>query len=158
MEECFKFLVDSFQFTIGLRVIGGREGDVVVKEAGEFSGKGGGKLWTPVRDDSVMKTELGKDGVEKDVCNVGSGCHFVAGLKFYPLQKAMVYHNQNRVEAIGDGEVSDEIHGDLLKGVGALEEIGARGGWDGCMLTLLAWHVAHPAMNFCIKVVISGHQ
>ena len=46
----FQFLIYSFGFPISLGVICSGEGDVVLKEAGEFSGKGQGKLWSSVRD------------------------------------------------------------------------------------------------------------
>ena len=52
----------------------------------------------------------------------------------------MVYHDQNRVEALGDGEVGDEIHRDLLEGAGAFQgNRGKRGvGWVGVHLVGLA--------------------
>ena len=31
----------------------------------------------------------------------------------------MVYHDQNGIVAMGEGEISDEVHGDLLEGAGA---------------------------------------
>ena len=35
------------------------------------------------------------------------GDGFLSGAENYPLSKAMVYHNQERIEASGGGEVSD---------------------------------------------------
>ena len=40
----------------------------------------------------------------------------------------MVYHDQNGVISLGGGEVSDQIHGDLLKGTGAVGGDGGQGG------------------------------
>ena len=37
-------LVDMFCFTIRLRVIGGKEGEIIIEEFSEFFGEGGGKL------------------------------------------------------------------------------------------------------------------
>ena len=53
-EEGFKFLINPFRFAIGLGVIGGGEGNVVIKKVGEFSCKGGGELGSMVRDDPVV--------------------------------------------------------------------------------------------------------
>ena len=98
-------------------MVGSGKGDVVVKEAGKFSCKGRGELGSLVRDDSVVKAKLGKDVLKKDFGNVHRGGGLVARVEIYPLRKAMIYHNQNRVEATGGGQISDEIHGDLLEGV-----------------------------------------
>ena len=45
----------------------------------------------------------------------GSDC-FLSGAENYPLCKAMVNHDQQRVKAGGKGKVSDEVTGDLLEG------------------------------------------
>ena len=45
----------------------------------------------------------------------------------YPLRKSMVYHDQNRIIAVGGGKVRDKIHGYLLEGAGALRR--DRGEW-----------------------------
>ena len=50
----FNLLVDTFHFTIGLGVIGDREGEVIIQEFPKLLGKGGGKLWTTIRDDLVI--------------------------------------------------------------------------------------------------------
>ena len=39
-EVCFNFLVDPFCFCVRLGVIGGREGEIVVKEFFKFLGEG----------------------------------------------------------------------------------------------------------------------
>ena len=44
LKVSFNFLVDMFHLTIRLRVIGSREGEVVIKEFAEFFGKGRGEL------------------------------------------------------------------------------------------------------------------
>ena len=51
---CFNLLIDMFCFTIGLWVIGGREGEVIIQEFAKLLGKGGGKLWATIRDDLVV--------------------------------------------------------------------------------------------------------
>ena len=81
--------------------------------------EGRGELGSSVRDDSVVETELWEDVLKKDLGNVHHGGGFVARAEIYPLQKTMVYHDQNRIIAVEKGEVSDEVHGNLLEGVGA---------------------------------------
>ena len=100
-------------------MIGGREGDIVIKEAGELSHKGGGELGSSIRDDSVMKAESGEDVSKEDLGDVRSGGGFVARGENYPLRKTMVDHDQNRIVAVGRREVSDKVHGDLLEGARA---------------------------------------
>ena len=63
----------------------------------------------------------------KDVSNVGCGGSFVARVENYPLRKTMIYHDQNRIKAMGEGEVCDEVHRDLLEGMDALQR--DRGKW-----------------------------
>ena len=54
--------------------------------------------------------------MEKEGGNSLGGDRFLGGAKNHPLSKSMVYHNQERVKARGDREISDEITRDLLKG------------------------------------------
>ena len=121
-------------------MIGGGEGNVVFEKMSEFSCKGGGELGAFVGDDLVVKTESWEDVLKKDLSNVRCRGSFVARVENYPLQKTMVYHDQNRIVAMGEGEVGDEVHGDLLEGVGAFQRDRGKGGggWDGWVLTLLA--------------------
>ena len=44
----FNLLVDTFCFTIGVRVIGGGEGEVIVEEFSELLDEGGGELWATI--------------------------------------------------------------------------------------------------------------
>ena len=50
----FNFLVDMFCLAIRLRVVGGGKGEVIVQEFSKLLSKGGGKLWTAIRDDLVV--------------------------------------------------------------------------------------------------------
>ena len=43
-------------------------------------------------------------------------CGYDSRAENYPLCKAMVDHDQQGIEARGDGEVSDELTTDLLEG------------------------------------------
>ena len=47
-----------------------------------------------------------------------SGDCFLGRAENYPLSKAMVDHNQQRVKAGGSGEIGDQIARDLLEGAG----------------------------------------
>ena len=49
----------------------------------------------------------------------------------------MVYHDQKRIVAVGDGEVSDKVHGDLLEGVGAFGGDRGKGGNGGMHIRLV---------------------
>ena len=96
-------------------MVGGREGDVVVEKVGEFSGECRSELGSSIGDDLVMEAESGKDVSEKDLSNVRCRGGFVARGENYPLRKTMVYHDQNGIIAVGEREVGDEVHGDLLE-------------------------------------------
>ena len=47
--------------------------------------------------------------MEKESCYSLGGDGFLCGAKNYPLCKAMIDYDQQRVEAGGGGEVSDKI-------------------------------------------------
>ena len=64
-------------------------------------------------------TEAEEDFVEEEGSNHFGGDGFLGRAKNHPLSKPMVYHNQERIEARGDGKISDEITGDLLEWVGS---------------------------------------
>ena len=74
-------------------MIGGGEGNVVLKEVGEFSSEGRGELWSSVRDHFGMAAKLRENMGEKELGNSGSVNVFCAGTVNYPLHKAMVDHN-----------------------------------------------------------------
>ena len=112
-------MVNPFGFAVGLRVIGSGEGDIVVEKTGEFSCEGRSELGSAIRDDSVMEAEAGEDVLEKDLGDVRCGGGFVARAENYPLRKTVVYHDQDRIIAVGGRKIRDKIHGDLLERAGA---------------------------------------
>ena len=57
-----------------------------------------------------MKTEMLKDMGKKELGDASCVDVFGAGSKNYPLCKAMVNHNQQRIMAGGWGEISDEVN------------------------------------------------
>ena len=115
LKVCLNFLVNTFCFTVRLRVIGGGEGEVIIEELSKFLSEDGCELWTTIGDDFVIKSEVQVDFVEEEGGYPLSGDRFLGGAENYPLSKAMVDHNQQRVKAKGNREVSDEVTGDLLE-------------------------------------------
>ena len=73
-------------------------------------------MGTTIGDDFVKKSEVKENLVEKEGCDPFGGNRFLGRAENYPLSKSMVYHDQERIEARGDGEVGDKVAGDLLKG------------------------------------------
>jgi len=108
-------LVDKFGFSVGLRVVGGGKGEVIVENSSKFSSECRGELWAMVRDNLVVESIAEEDFVEEEGGNSLGGDSFLSGAENYPLSKAMVYHNQERIEAGGGGEVGDKIARDLLE-------------------------------------------
>ena len=73
-------------------------------------------MGTSVRNDFVKKSETKEDFVEKEGGDSFGSDGFLGRAKNHPLSKPMVYHDQERVKARGNGEICDEITGDLLEG------------------------------------------
>ena len=64
-------------------------------------------MWTTIRDNFIVESEVQVDFVEKESGYSLGGDHFLGGAENYPLCKAMVDHNQQRVETRGGEEVGD---------------------------------------------------
>ena len=64
-EICLEFLIGSLGLTIGLRVIGSGEANIILKEMSKFFGKGRSELRTLVRDESIVQSKLFEDKVKK---------------------------------------------------------------------------------------------
>jgi len=109
-------LVDTFGLSVSLGVIGGGKGEIIVENSSKFSSECRGELWTSIRDNPVVESVAEEDFVEEKGGDSFSGDGFLSGAENYPLSKAMVYHDQERIKAGGGGEVGDQIAGDLLEG------------------------------------------
>ena len=99
VKICLKFLIGSLGLTISLRVIGSGEVNIILKEMSEFFGKGRSKLRTMIRDESIVQSKSFEDKVKKqlgDSCSIDS-CR--ARSEDYPLHKAMVDHDHDRIES-----------------------------------------------------------
>ena len=99
----FQFLVNTFRFTISLRVVSGGKGEVILKESGEFPSEGRCELRAAVRDKFVMEAESGEDFGEEEFSNPGGIYHFVTRDVNYPLTKSMVDHDHYRIKKPWDG-------------------------------------------------------
>ena len=62
-----------------------------------------------------METKSFEYEVKKQLSNSRSVNGFLARSKNYPLSKAMVDHDHDRIKARGRGEVGDEVNGELFK-------------------------------------------
>ena len=112
----FNLLVDTFCLALRLWVVGGGEGEIVVEEFTKLFGEDGGELCTTIRDNLVIEPEAKVYFVKEKGCYPFSGYGFFCGAENYPLHKAMVDHDQQRVKARGGGEVGDQVARDLLEG------------------------------------------
>ena len=54
-----------------------------------------------------------KDMGKKELGNAGSINFFGTGSKNYPLREAVVDHNHQGIMASGQGEIGDEVNGEL---------------------------------------------
>ena len=93
-----------------------------------------------IRDDFVIETKSFEYFGEEQGSDSGSIDGFLCRAENYPLSKPMVDHDQKGIKAVGKGEVSDKVTGDLLKGAGARGWNGEKWGprWMGIDLILLA--------------------
>ena len=73
-------------------------------------------MGTTIRDDFIKKSKAKEDFVKKEGGDSFSGDRFLGRAKNHPLSKAMVYHDQERIEARGNREICDKIAGNLLEG------------------------------------------
>ena len=130
-EIDFEFLIGSFGLSISLRVVGGGEFDVVFQETGKLLCKCRGKLGTTIRDKGVMETKTFEYVVKKGLGDPGCTNGFATRSKNYPLSKAMVDHDQDRIESRGRRKVGDEVDRELLeweRGGGRYRTEGQSGG------------------------------
>ena len=65
------------------------------------------------------------------------GDGFLGRAKNHPLSKSMVYHDQERIEVRGNGEIRDKIAGDLLERARGDGLDGRKGGYGGVCVNLV---------------------
>jgi hypothetical protein len=110
LEIRFQFLIEAFSLSISLRVIGGGRRNGVVEELGKGSREFGNELGAMIRDDLIIESESSIDVLEEEFGYSFQGNCFQTWDNNYPLHKAMVYHDHDRVETPRWRKVSDEIH------------------------------------------------
>ena len=115
LKVCFNLLIDTFCFSVRLGVIGGEEGEVIVKEFSKLFDKGRGELWTMIRDYFVVESKAKVNLVEKKGGYFFGGNRFLGRAENYPFSKVMVDHNQQKIKARGSREINDKVIRDLLK-------------------------------------------
>jgi hypothetical protein len=91
----FKFLIEAFGLSIGLRMIGSRKGYFVIKESSKLFGELRGELWASIRDQLVIKPESQEYFLEKELSNSFGSDGFLAGREDYPLSKPMVHRDHD---------------------------------------------------------------
>ena len=91
-------------------------------------------MWATIRDDFVIEPKAEVYFVEEESGYPFSGDGFLSGAENYPLCKAMVNHDQQRIEARGSRKVGDQVAGDLLEGTrGVRLDGGERGDGGMCV-------------------------
>ena len=108
-EVGLHFLVESFCFSISLRVMGGIKGNLISKDVRKFFGEVCSELRTMIGYDFIKKSKVGIEFSENDGSNAIGSDSLLCRAENYPLTKSMVYHNQEGIKAIGYGESSNEI-------------------------------------------------
>ena len=98
-EIGFEFLIGSFSLSVGLRVVGSGEFDVIFQETGKLSCERRGELGTTIRDKGVMKAKAFEYIVKKELSDPGCINGFATRSENYPFSKAMVDHDQDRIES-----------------------------------------------------------
>jgi hypothetical protein len=91
-------------------MIGGRGCDGVIKEFSKSFREFRDKLRASVRDDFVVESESAANMFEEKFCYAFRGNGFQARSNDYPLRKAVVNHDHNRIKSAGGGEIRDEIN------------------------------------------------
>ena len=104
-----ELLVDSFSLTVSLRVVSSRQGKGVSEEFSEFFRKEGCELGTSIGNNLVIESKSRVYPVIKEGSDVCGGGGLRGWGENYPLCKAMVYHNQYRVEPRGEGKIGDKV-------------------------------------------------
>ena len=65
----FDFLISSLGLSISLRVVRGGESNIIFEDSGEFLGKRRGELGSPIRNESVVKSEAFEYMVKEELGN-----------------------------------------------------------------------------------------
>ena len=133
-EVLFKPLICSFGLAISLGVIGGTYILFDVENTAEFLWEMRREAGIPVCDNLARGAVMWKDVLNIKVGDGGGGGRFMARDENGSLRTVVIRDSEDTVEAIGEWEFDDEIHGDGFEGEGgaigddgAVRDAGARG-------------------------------
>ena len=154
----FYFLVDLFHFPIKLRVVGNREGKVVVKEFPKFFGEGRGELWTMIRDNLVIESKAEVDLVEKEVEIPSMVTVFFVGQRITLLVSPWLTTTKRESKPEDIGRSVMRLQEICWKGLEVRNWIGVRDGMVEWVFDLFCWQVAHPSIYRQMNYTRSGHQ
>ena len=93
-EVGLNFLVHTLSFSISLRVVGSREGEVISEDLSKFFCEGRGELRSAVRYDLFVKSKVGVDFVEEKSGYPFCSGSFLGWAENYPLHTPVVDHDQ----------------------------------------------------------------
>jgi len=105
----FQFLIETFGLSISLWMVGSRGCDGVIKELSKSLREFRDELRTSIGDDLVVKTKSSINVLEEKLGYPFRRDCFQAWSNNYPLHKAMVDHDHNRIKTTGGGKICDEI-------------------------------------------------
>ena len=137
----FEPLICSFGLAVSLGVVGGAYVLFDVEEAAKLFWEMGCKAGIAVRDDLAGSAVVWEDVLDIEVGDGGGGGRFVTGDENSSLGAIVIRDGKDAVEAVGEWEFNDEVHGNGFEGEGgavscdgAVRDTGARG-IDFCGLT-----------------------
>jgi hypothetical protein len=90
-------------------MIGGRGCDGVIKEFSKSFREFRDELRASVRDNLVVESKSAVNMLEEKFCYTLQSDGFQARSNNYPLHKAVVDHDHNRIKSTGGREIHDEI-------------------------------------------------
>ena len=130
----FEPLVRSFRLAVSLGVIGGAYILFDVEEVTKFLWEVGREAGIAVRDDPAGSAVMRENVLDVEVGDGGGGGRFVTGNENGSLRTVVIRDGEDAVEAVGEREFNDEVHGNGFKGEGgavgrdgAVRDAGARG-------------------------------
>ena len=131
-------------------MIGCGECEVVLEYSTQFFCEFRGELRPSIGDDLCVQTEAEEYFVEKEGGNSLSSDSFLRWAENYPLTKAVVHHDQERVKTHGGGKVGDEVTRDLTEGErggGGNRSGGRSGGVRICLVLLTSGAASNEGAN-----------
>ena len=130
----FEPLICSFGLAVSLGVIGGAYVLFDIEEATKFLQEMGCEAGVSVCDDLAGSAVVWEDVLDIKVSDGGGRGRFVTGDKNSSFRAVVIGDGEDAVEAIGEGEFNDKVHGNGFKGEGgavgrdgAVRDAGARG-------------------------------